>query len=89
MLDWPASGPVEATVEIDGWRDLLLLGLEEELRAQTAHRDDSESDKKVEAYMVAEALNTLREVGVLHLSGDLVWASRCARRLSDLGMVSI
>jgi hypothetical protein len=160
VLDWPRGGPpVEATVEIDGWRDLLLLGLEEELKAQIDHRDDSESDKKedadesgltlrdravrdiaiiedfkarlpeikaseaaiheraeraivlqvlrddhderwsraeleaelhdVEAYTVAEALNTLREAGVLHLSGDLVWPSRCAQHLNALGMVSI
>jgi hypothetical protein len=164
VLDWPASGPVEATVEIDGWRDLLLLGFEEELRAQTAHRDDSESDKKedadesgltlrdramrdiaiiegflarlpeieaegevarpitdqrmaqraivlqvlrddhderwsraeleaelhdVEPQAVTDALEHLREEGVIHLSGDLVWASRCARRLGELGVVSI
>jgi hypothetical protein len=43
----------------------------------------------VEAQAATAALESLRQEGVLHLSGDLVWASRCARRLSDLGMVSI
>ena len=43
----------------------------------------------IDPVALADALSTLRENGVIHLSGDLVWASRCARRLDDLGMVSI
>ncbi len=45
--------------------------------------------RDVEPQAVTDALESLRQEGALHLSGDLVWASRCARRLSDLGMVSI
>lgn len=38
---------------------------------------------------ISDALERLREEGVVHLSGELVWASRCARHLDALGMVSI
>ncbi len=160
VIDWPRTGPpVEATVEIDTWRDILVGGLQAELLAQRDHRDASgngpelrdearkaiseierfldalprleaeaaetakpvvpyddpytaeraivlqvlrdDHDERwsradlevelhdVEAQAVTDALESLRQAGVLHLSGDLVWASRCARRLSDLGMVSI
>jgi hypothetical protein len=43
----------------------------------------------VETQALAAALESLRQEGVLHLSGDLVWASRCALRMDWLGMVSI
>jgi hypothetical protein len=43
----------------------------------------------IEPLAIGEALERLREVGVVHLSGELVWASRCARHLDELGMVSI
>lgn len=43
----------------------------------------------IEPLVISEALERLREVGVVHLSGELVWASRCARRLDALGMISI
>lgn len=40
VIDWPRSGPpVEATVDIDTWRKVLLAGLDEELRALYDHRD--------------------------------------------------
>ncbi len=45
--------------------------------------------RDVDAQTVTAALDALRQEGVLHISGQLVWASRCARHLSDLGMVSI
>ena len=35
------------------------------------------------------ALERLCHEGVVHLSGDRVWASRCALHLDALGMVSI
>ena len=38
---------------------------------------------------IADALERLRQEGVVHLSGELVWASRCALHLDQLGMVSI
>jgi hypothetical protein len=159
VIAWPNNHPpVEAIVEIDTWRDILLGALQAELQRQSNHRDDTESgtelrgeatraitvidsfladlpaleahatqhkpkpffadqetaergivlqvlrddhDEKwtraelqeelhdVEPQAVTAALNALREEDVAHLEGDLVWASRCARRLSDRGMVSI
>jgi hypothetical protein len=43
----------------------------------------------IEPLAVNEALERLCEEGILHLSGEFVWASRCARHLDALGMVSI
>ncbi len=43
----------------------------------------------IEPAAIAEALERLREHGVVHVSGHLVWASRCAWHLDELGMVSI
>jgi hypothetical protein len=43
----------------------------------------------IEPAAIAEALERLRQEGVVHLSGDLVWASRAALWLDGLGMVSI
>lgn len=43
----------------------------------------------VEAQAVTDALESLRQEGVVHLADDLVWASRCSRHLNGLGMVSI
>lgn len=38
---------------------------------------------------IGEALERLCEAGLVHLSGELVWAACCARHLDELGMVSI
>jgi NAD/NADP transhydrogenase alpha subunit len=43
----------------------------------------------IEPLMINEALERLSEEGVVCLAGEFVWASRCARRLDALGMVSI
>ena len=43
----------------------------------------------VEPLTISDALEALRQEGVVHLLGELVWASRCARHLNVLGMVSI
>jgi hypothetical protein len=43
----------------------------------------------IEPLALGDALERLRQEGVVHLSGELVWASRCAQRLDALGMVSI
>lgn len=43
----------------------------------------------IEPLAISEALERLREDGVVHLAGELVWSSRCARRLDALGMISI
>ncbi len=38
---------------------------------------------------VSDALERLRREGLVHVEGELVLASRAARHLDDLGMVSI
>ena len=38
---------------------------------------------------LSDALERLRQEGVVHLDGEEVWASRCALYLDELGMVSI
>jgi hypothetical protein len=43
----------------------------------------------IEPPALGDALERLRQEGVVHISGELVWASRCALRLDALGMVSI
>jgi DNA-binding HxlR family transcriptional regulator len=43
----------------------------------------------IEPLALGDALERLRQEGVVHLSGEQVWASRCALRLDALGMVSI
>jgi hypothetical protein len=43
----------------------------------------------IEPLGISDALERLSEEGVVHLSGEYVWASRCARHLDALGMVSI
>jgi hypothetical protein len=43
----------------------------------------------IEPMAVSEALERLRQEGVVHLAGELVWASRAAIHLDELGMVSI
>ncbi len=152
IINWSRIGPpLEATVEIDRWRDLLLNALEDELQSQHGYRDpDAENSPElheeaardiaiieafladlprieaaegasleraeraialhvlqddhcekwsraeleaalsdVEAPTVAEALDVLREETVVQVEGELVRASRCARHLDYLGMVSI
>jgi hypothetical protein len=43
----------------------------------------------IDPVAIGEAMERLRKEGVVHISGRLVWASRCARHLDELGMVSI
>jgi hypothetical protein len=43
----------------------------------------------IEPLVIRDALERLRQEGVVHLAGDWVWASRCACHLDMLGMVSI
>jgi DNA-binding HxlR family transcriptional regulator len=43
----------------------------------------------IEPLAVDKALTRLRKAGIVHISGGRVWASRCARRLDELGMISI
>src|SRR5262249_54588008 len=43
----------------------------------------------IEPLVLGDALCRLREQGVVLVAGELVWASRCARHLDHLGMISI
>jgi hypothetical protein len=43
----------------------------------------------VEPLALGDALERLREEGVVEVRGEDLWASRCARHLDAIGMVSI
>jgi DNA-binding HxlR family transcriptional regulator len=43
----------------------------------------------IEPLALGDALERLCQEGVVHLTGEQVWASRCALHLDALGMVSI
>jgi len=43
----------------------------------------------IEPLAISDAVERLRQEGVVHTTGELVWASCCAWRLDALGMVSI
>ena len=59
-------------------------------RAERWSRAELESEiYDIEPLAISEALVRLREAGVVHVSGELVWSSRCARHLDVLGMISI
>ncbi|HEV3070104.1 MAG TPA: hypothetical protein VGY76_01600 [Solirubrobacteraceae bacterium] len=51
-----------------------------ELRGEISH---------VQPKTVTAALYALRDAGAIHLLDDRVWASRCACRLSDLGILGV
>jgi len=41
----------------------------------------------VEPVALGDALERLRDAGVIHVSGEEVWGSQCARYLNGLGMI--
>ena len=43
----------------------------------------------VEPFTASDALSALEAEGVLHTSGEQVWASRCVRHLDTLGFISV
>jgi DNA-binding HxlR family transcriptional regulator len=43
----------------------------------------------IEPLVISYAVERLRQEGVVHTTGELVWASSCAWHLNELGMVSI
>jgi len=43
----------------------------------------------VEPAALGAALERLRDGGVVHISGEDVWASKCARHLNRLGMIAV
>jgi hypothetical protein len=66
------------------------------LQALRSDHDERWSEPELERELadvqpghVREALQALAQEGVLHCDGALVLASRAARRLDELGMVSI
>jgi hypothetical protein len=43
----------------------------------------------VEPFTASDAFSALEAGGVLHTSGEQVWASRCVRHLDTLGFISV
>ena len=43
----------------------------------------------IEPFTASDAFSTLEAEGVLHTSGERVWASRCVRHLDTLGFISV
>ena len=43
----------------------------------------------IEPFTASDAFSALEAEGVLHTSGEQVWASRCVRHLDTLGFISV
>jgi hypothetical protein len=85
----PALEADEAAYQETAERGIVLQVLRDDHDEQWSRSELEAELHDMETYTVAEALDTLRDEGAVHVSGDLVWASRCARHLDELGMVSI
>jgi hypothetical protein len=70
-------------------RAIVLQVLREDHEERWSRAELERELYDIEPLQLSDALARLREAGVVHLAGELVWASRCARRLDQLGMVSI
>ncbi len=82
--------PTQPDAEQEGAERAIVLQLLQDDHGERWSRIELQAALcDVEPREVAVALEQLRDVGAVHLSGSLVWPSRCARRLDDLGMVSI
>jgi hypothetical protein len=79
----PPSGPDTAE------RAIVLQVLREDHDERWSRAELEREIFDIPPSEIADALERLRQEGVVDLSGDLVWASRCAQRLDALGMVSI
>lgn len=67
--------------QCDAERAIVLQVLRDD-RDERWSRVELESEiYDVEPLAISDALETLCQESVVHLSGELVWASRCARRL--------
>ncbi len=79
----PPSGPEVAE------RAIVLQVLRNDHDERWSRAELEREIYDIEPIELADALERLRQDGVVHLSGELVWASRCALHLDQLGMVSI
>jgi hypothetical protein len=70
-------------------RAIVLQVLRDDHEARWSRAELEREIYDIEPMAIGDALERLRREGVVHLSGELVWASRCARHLDALGMVSI
>jgi DNA-binding HxlR family transcriptional regulator len=88
--------PDKPTAEEAGWADddvaqraIVLQVLRDDHDERWSREQLEREIYDIEPQAIAEALERLRQEGVVHLSGQMVWASRAAFRLDALGMVSI
>jgi hypothetical protein len=70
-------------------RAIVLQVLREDRDERWSRAELEHEIYDIDPVAIGEAMEHLREEGVVHISGQLVWASRCARHLDELGMVSI
>jgi len=70
-------------------RAIVLQVLREDHDVRWSRAEIEREICDIEPLDLGDALERLRLEGVVHLWGELVLASRCARHLDELGMVSI
>lgn len=70
-------------------RAVVLQVLREDREERWSRAEFEREICDIEPLEISDALERLREHGVVHLAGELVWASRCARHLDILGMIAI
>jgi hypothetical protein len=76
----------------DAWtaeRAIVLQVLRDDHGERWSRGELEQEISDIDPVALGQAMECLREDGVVHLSGDFVWASRCALHLDALGMISI
>jgi DNA-binding HxlR family transcriptional regulator len=68
-------------------RAIVLQLLREDHDERWSRAEIERAIPDVDPLTISDALVALRENGAVHLSGELVWPSRCAQHLNELGMV--
>jgi DNA-binding HxlR family transcriptional regulator len=84
--------PDERRHSSDSWvveRAIVLQILRDDHEQRWARAELEREIPDFEPTLLDEALACLRRDGVLHREGSLVWAARAARRLDELGLISI
>ena len=77
-------------LEQDGTQYVVVLQLLRDDRAPRWSRGELERELyDVDPDAIGIALERLREQGVVHIEGERVWASACARHLDTLGFIGI
>ncbi len=70
-------------------RAIVLQVLRDDHAARWSRAELEREIYDIAPLVLSNALERLRQEGVVHLADELVWASRCALHLDALGMVSI